>query len=242
MFLFGKRLFFDAGSSSGDVAAASASFSFAEWPLARECSAVQCLWLSHGQCWVQSNLVATSLSCCPRLVHLLLPICCKMFYFSIVGFCTNCRVDQPIWVCSCTSRGNILFFSDPVCILSITPSTSRRLVDPTRHSTSSWAARGTALQSKLTRQGSLSKREWSRCRSDIPRRRSASKKSRSPKRNMCHSKRWCLIYIWRTHHTMQTLQLSRSLSTIRTWFSYLHITTNEVLHEDTRKRMFVTDL
>ena len=92
---------------------------------------------------MQSNLVATSLSCCTRLVHLLLPICCKMFYFSIVGFYTNCRVDQPIWVCSCTSRGNILFFSDPVCILSITPSTSRRLVDPTRHSTSPWAARGT---------------------------------------------------------------------------------------------------
>ena len=123
-------------------------------------------------------------------VHLLLPICCKMFYFSIVGFYTSKRVFNrhrydPVRVVEISS-----FFFRPSLYLKHHAFDIKKTGWSNKgHSTSSWAARGTLHCRENSRAKAHSAKENEARRRDIPRRCSTSKKSRSPKGNMCHSKR-----------------------------------------------------
>ena len=207
MFLVWSPTFLRRGASPGDVVAASASFSFAGWALAREFS-LQCSVPLAAQGDVECLVGSTSLldvegvmlkiqtgseknKIFPRLVEEHTYVCWKhvMKYKTLLlrnkTFCSKLVGVSAQDVCNMTG----MLPRDWIALNIV-------------------MAQPEALHCRtLPRQGSLSKRAWSRCRSDIPGRRSASKKSRSPKRNMCHSKRWCLIYIRRAPTMFQTLQL-----------------------------------
>ena len=171
MFLFGDRLFFDADRRPGDVAAACfIPFCWATLG-AWVCSAVQCLWLGHDN--VECIVGSTSLLDVEGVMLKIQTGSEKNKIFPRL-------VEEHTYVCwKHVMKYKTLLLRNKTFCSKLVGVSAQDVGNMTGMLPRDWIALNIVMAQPealhcrtLTRQGSLSKREWSRCRSDIPRRRS----------------------------------------------------------------------